>query len=133
MITLLNGGVLSICVVQIPQRFIAVNGMSAFSAAARLLAFGILVPAGSAVALTAVNKLRAPPSVVLALGAVFHLSGTIPLSQAPTSHHVAPWQYACQALIGIGVGCIIPIVVHMIPRVMERRDMGMYLLIIPSL
>ena len=109
----------------------AVNGMSAFSAAAKLLAFGVLVPVGSAVALVMVNKVGVRPSVMLATGAVFQLSGCIPLSQAPTSHEVEPWQYVCQALIGIGVGCIIPIVVHMIPRVMEERDMGMYLVTVP--
>ncbi|KAF2248085.1 MFS general substrate transporter [Trematosphaeria pertusa] len=123
-ITLLNGGVLSICVVQIPQRFMTLNGMSAFSAAARLLAFGAFVPTGSSVAVTVMSKLRISPAIIMALGATLQISGAAPLSRAPTGSHVEPWQYVCQVLIGLGVGFIISAVMILIPKAVEEKDLA---------
>lgn len=102
------------------------NGMSAFSAAARLLAFGAFVPTGSSVAVTVMSKLRISPAIIMALGATLQISGAAPLSRAPTGSHVEPWQYVCQVLIGLGVGFIISAVMILIPKAVEEKDLGVY-------
>ncbi|KAF1951253.1 MFS general substrate transporter [Byssothecium circinans] len=121
-LTLLNGGVLSSAVVQIPQRFMTVNGMSAFSAAARLLAFGAFVPTGSAIAVPTMSKLRVPPSLVMAVGAILEVVGTVGLSRAPTGYRVAASQYGFQILVGTGVGFIVSAVMILLPNAFEERD-----------
>ncbi|KAF2643899.1 MFS general substrate transporter [Massarina eburnea CBS 473.64] len=121
-LTLLNGGVLSTCVVQVPQRFMTVNGMSAFSAAARLLAFGAFVPTGSIISVPIMTKLRLPPTIIMAIGACLEIVGTVGLSRAPTHFHVASSQYGFQILIGTGVGFIVSAVMILLPTAFEERD-----------
>ncbi|ORY07384.1 major facilitator superfamily domain-containing protein [Clohesyomyces aquaticus] len=120
----LSGGVLSTFVVQVPQRFMAVNGLSSLAAASRLLAFGALVPVGSSIALPLMNKFRIPPFAVLFGSAVLQILGTALLSQASTAQHVNPSQYGYQVLVGLGVGATISVVITMIPLVMENRDVS---------
>jgi hypothetical protein len=120
----LSGGVLSTFVVQVPQRFMAVNGLSPFAAASRLLAFGALVPTGSSIALFFMNRLRIRPCIIIAVSVILEIVGTSLLSQAPTHLHIHKPQYGYQALVGLGVGAIVSSVVTLIPLEMEDRDVG---------
>ena len=117
-----NGAILSTCVVQIPQRFITVNGMSPLAASARFLAFGAFVPFGSSVGVAMMSKLKLRPFVVTALAVSVQIVGTVFLSRADTQMRVAASQYGMQVLVGFGVGIIIGVVITMVPEQMEERD-----------
>lgn len=122
LITLLNGGVLSICVVQIPQRFMTVNGSSPFAAAAKLLAFGAFVIFGTITAVPAMDRLHVRPSLIMAAGSCLEIIGTAILSQASSEWRIRRVQYGCQILIGTGVGFIVSAVMMLIKSSFEERD-----------
>jgi hypothetical protein len=126
-ITLLNGGVLSTCVVQIPQRYMTVNGMTPFSAAARLLPFGAFVIFGTIVAVPTMNILRVYPPLIMAIGSALEVIGTALLSRASSDYDVKVSQYGFQILVGTGVGFIVSAVMFLIPTAVEQRDYGMLL------
>jgi MFS family permease len=123
-ITLLNGGVLSVCVVQIPQRFITVNGASPFAAAAKLLAFGAFVIFGTVTAVPAMDRFGVHPSLLMAAGGCLELIGTALLSQASSAYHIHASQYGCQVLVGTGVGLIVSAVMMLIRSTFDERDYG---------
>jgi MFS family permease len=122
--TFFSGAVLMICLVQIPQRFIIVNGLSPLKAAVRLLAFGAFVPGGSTIAAALMSKPKVPPAVIILLGAVSQLIGAVFLSRIPTHSELYEAQYGFQFLLGIGVGFVAAGLILLVPYAMERRDLG---------
>jgi hypothetical protein len=120
----LSGSVLLICLVQIPQRFITVNGLSPKQAAVRFLAFGAFVPSGSTIGAALMNKLKIPAAVIIAVGASLQLIGAVFLSRIPTGSHLHQAQYGYQVLLGIGVGFVMVGLILLVPFAMEKRDLG---------
>ncbi|PSN72305.1 MFS general substrate transporter [Corynespora cassiicola Philippines] len=117
-----NGVILSTCVVQIPRRFITVNGMTPLTASARFLAFGAFVPTGSTLAVAAMNRLKIKPYLVAAFAILLQIIGTVLLSRASTDSKIQASQYGMQTIVGIGVGIIISVVITLIPEEMEEQD-----------
>jgi hypothetical protein len=117
----LSGSVLLICLVQIPQRFITVNGLSP---AVRFLAFGAFVPSGSTLGAGLMNKFKIPAAVVITIGASLQLVGAVFLSRIPTDSHLHKAQYGYQVLLGIGVGFVMVGLLLLVPFAMEKRDLG---------
>lgn len=93
---------LAISVVQIPQRFVTVNGETPFAAAAKLLPFGAFVVFGILLAVPSVERLHIPPPVVLVFGGLLEVIGTTILSQTLAQAHIKASQYGSQVLIGTG-------------------------------
>ncbi|KAF2869201.1 major facilitator superfamily domain-containing protein [Massariosphaeria phaeospora] len=119
-----SGTVLMICLVQIPQRFIAVNNLSAFAAAVRLLAFGGCVPGGSTLSAVLMGRLQMPPCVVIVLGAVLQLVGAVLLARIPTGSAVYVPQFGYHVLVGLGVGFVTGALILLVPFAMHKRDLA---------
>ncbi|ORX93616.1 major facilitator superfamily domain-containing protein [Clohesyomyces aquaticus] len=122
--TFLSGAVLMICLVQIPQRFITVNGLSSLGAAVRLLAFGAFVPSGSALAGALMSKMKISPCIIILFGAIFQLVGAVLLSGIPTTPDLHSPQYGYQVLLGIGVGFVACGLILLVPVATEKRDLA---------
>ncbi|KAF2256481.1 MFS general substrate transporter [Trematosphaeria pertusa] len=122
--TYLWGTVLMICLIQIPQRFMTVYGLSPFNAALRLLTFGAFVPAGSSIAAALMGKLKIPPCFIILAGAALQLVGAILLSDIPTDTVIHPRQYGFQILLGTGIGFVACGLILLVPFAMEKRDLA---------
>ncbi|KAF2788839.1 hypothetical protein K505DRAFT_254577, partial [Melanomma pulvis-pyrius CBS 109.77] len=120
----LNGGVVSTCVFQIPQRFMTTNGRSPFSAAARLLAFGAFVPVGSGLTGILLGRLRIRPCLVIAFSALLEAIGTALLSRSSAEYDINPAQFGFQILIGLGLGFVMPALIYVLPFTMENVDLA---------
>jgi hypothetical protein len=118
------GVVIYVAIVQIPQRFITVNGMAPFDAAVRLLPFGAFIPVGSSVAAGLMGKPKMRPSHILIAGSALQIVGTVLLSRTSTSPEVHNTQYGYQILLGTGLGFVNGALTLLVPYVMENRDLG---------
>lgn len=116
--------ILSLCIVQLPQRFMTVNGLSPLAAGARLLPFGAFVPFGAAIAVTVMDRLKIPPTHISIAGAVLEILGLTFLSRASGDRHIESSQYGFQILTAVGNGFVNTAAILMIPYVMENRDLG---------
>ncbi|ORX97750.1 MFS multidrug transporter-like protein [Clohesyomyces aquaticus] len=122
--TYLVGTILSVCVVQIPQRFSTVYGLSPFVAATKLLSFGVFVPAGSSLAAGLMGKLRIPPCWVVLGGAILQITGLVLLSEMSDWRTINSSQYGFQILAGTGVGFVNAALTLLVPYAMEKRDLA---------
>jgi hypothetical protein len=115
---------LTVLTIQLPQRFQTVNGDSAMAAGVRLIAFGLLAPAGSALSAAIIGKTNIPPIYHILLGSTLEVVGTVGLSRTPLTFAIAPSQYAWQVVTGLGVGfCNAPLIL-LVNSATNKRDQG---------
>ncbi|KAI4656812.1 uncharacterized protein J4E78_006703 [Alternaria triticimaculans] len=122
--TYLSGTVMFVCIAQIPQRFITVNGLSPLAAAARLLTYGAFVPFGSGIAGAMMGKPRIPPCWIILGGSLMEILGIALLSQIDTSSHIDASQYAFQIIAGTGTGLVNSGLILLVPYAMYKRDLA---------
>ncbi|CAG8976531.1 hypothetical protein HYALB_00011008 [Hymenoscyphus albidus] len=116
------GTVLTVLTIQLAQRFQTVNGDSSMAAGVRLLAFGLLAPAGSAISTAVIGRTNIPPIYHILLGNTLQVIGLVVLSRAPTTLAIAPSQYTWQVVTGLGVGlCNAPLIL-LVNNATIRRD-----------
>lgn len=119
---ILTGGPFTVCVIQIPQRFQSVNGLSPLSAGIRLLPFAIASPIGSVLAPTICKKAKVPPIYLCLVGSALQVIGCALLSTIPNHASIFHGQYGYQVIAGIGVGISLACLVVMAPFTVEERD-----------
>ena len=122
--THLAGTVMFVCIAQIPQRFVTVNGLSPLSSAVRLLTYGAFVPFGSGLAGALMGKPRIPPCWIVLAGSVMEVIGIVLLSRIDTSSRIDSTQYAFQIIAGTGTGLVNAGLIILVPYAMEKRDLG---------
>ncbi|RYN60776.1 hypothetical protein AA0114_g1074 [Alternaria tenuissima] len=122
--TYLSGTVMFVCIAQIPQRYITVNGLSPLAAAVRLLTYGAFVPFGSAVAGALMGKPRIPPCWIILAGSLMEVLGITLLAWIDTSSHIDASQYAYQIIAGTGTGLVNSGLIMLVPYAMEKRDLA---------
>ncbi|KAL1801393.1 hypothetical protein ACET3X_001735 [Alternaria dauci] len=122
--TYLSGTVMFVCIAQIPQRYITVNGLSPLAAAVRLLTYGAFVPFGSAVAGALMGKPRIPPCWIILAGSLMEVLGIALLAWIDTSSHIDASQYAFQIVAGMGTGLVNSGLIMLVPYAMEKRDLA---------
>ncbi|KAI4909408.1 hypothetical protein J4E90_008105 [Alternaria incomplexa] len=122
--TYLSGTVMFVCIAQIPQRFITVDGLSPLAAAARLLTYGAFVPFGSGIAGAMMGKPRIPPCWIILGGSLMEILGIALLSQIDTSSHIDASQYAFQIIAGTGTGLVNSGLILLVPYAMDKRDLA---------
>ncbi|CAI9626582.1 unnamed protein product [Alternaria burnsii] len=122
--TYLSGTVMFVCIAQIPQRYITVNGLSPLAAAVRLLTYGAFVPFGSGVAGALMGKPRIPPCWIILAGSLMEVLGITLLAWIDTSSHIDASQYAYQIIAGTGTGLVNSGLIMLVPYAMEKRDLA---------
>ena len=123
--TFFTGTVFTICIISIPLRLQAVNGVSPLDAGIRLLPYGVLVPVGAFTAAIIAGRTKIPSVPVLSFGAALQMIGLALLSSLPTSGGIRTASYGFEVLAGYGTGLSIGTLVMLTPIVAEKRDLGM--------
>lgn len=108
-------------VVQIPQRFQAVNAVSPFGAGIRLLPLTLSAPCGSFLASLLSSKNKVPSIILLLIAAALQILGTTLLSTLTSSVYITPAQYGYQVLLGFGLGMSIPVLLLLVERTVRRE------------
>ncbi|KAI9842654.1 MAG: hypothetical protein M1837_007021 [Sclerophora amabilis] len=120
--TFLVGAPFTVAVIQIPQRFQAVNGTTPLGAGVRLLPFAFASPVGSFVSSIIAGKAKVPPIYLILVGAVLQVVGYALLSTISTGSEIQPAQYGYEVITGLGVGVNISTLILMTPFTIEKRD-----------
>lgn len=109
--------------INLPQRFQAVNSLSAFSAGVRLLPYAMLAPLGSLVSNIIFTRTKAPLRLLLA-GATLQLVGLVLLATQRVTLDVPASLYGYEAIAGFGVGITFGTLVIITPPSVEARDLA---------
>jgi hypothetical protein len=115
---------MTVCTVQIPQRFIVLYGMSPLSAGTRLLTFSLLVPVGSGFAAMLLAKDILTPNTLLLIGGSLQTIGVALLATIASDTSKLGSQYGFQVITGIGLGFVATVTFLLVPIKMEKRDLG---------
>ena len=114
-------------VVNIPQRFQAVNGSTPTRAGISLLPLLLMTPFASGLSgyLVSNQKLRVPPLYLVLLGSCLQLIGVGLDSSISTDvgAGIQKVQYAYEVLMGLGFGLVLSSLLTFIPLVVEKKDM----------
>ncbi|KAF4636426.1 hypothetical protein G7Y89_g1666 [Cudoniella acicularis] len=122
-LSLLSGIPYNVVTIDIPQRFLAVDGVSPFGAGLRLIPYNFLISLGSVLVNVVAAKFKILPIYLLLIGSVLQLVGVTLLSTIRGETLFAA-MYVYEALTGFGVGMIFGICLVIPPRVVEKRDIA---------
>jgi hypothetical protein len=117
---------MTVCTVQIPQRFIILYGMSPLAAGVRLLPFALMTPLGSVFSAILLVKKLVTTNVLLLIGGALQTIGVVLLATLKIDRKISPEQYGYQILIGTGIGFVSTATFLLVPIKMEKRDLGMF-------
>ena len=122
---LLVGAVIIGVVVNIPQKFQAVDGSPPFKAGYHLLPLTLSSPLGSAFARMAMQKFKVPPLYLLLTGACVQIVGMALMTTIPVWPVNTPAaEYGYEVIIGLGIGANLSISVMITPLGVEEEDVG---------
>ncbi|PLB53453.1 MFS general substrate transporter [Aspergillus steynii IBT 23096] len=111
-------------IILLPQRFQAVNGVSASRAGVLLLTLTLVLPFFSLVAGAILSKKPEMTFSLLTFGAVLILTSTACLSDLPTDKATSKSQYGFQVLMGAGLGVISTTQYIGLKMCFRPRDLG---------
>ncbi|KAF2468467.1 MFS general substrate transporter [Lindgomyces ingoldianus] len=121
--SVLLGVPFTVIVVDLPQRFQAINGVSALNAGVRLLPYALFAPLGSLLSNIIFAKKRLPLTLLLA-GATFQFLGLILLATLPEKPDLPNSLYGFLVIAGLGVGLTFGTLVVITPESVEPRDLA---------
>ncbi|KAI1399819.1 drug resistance transporter EmrB/QacA subfamily [Hypoxylon fuscum] len=108
--------------INLPQRFQAVDGASPFQAGIHLLPLLLASPVATAVAGQLAGKLKIPPFYLLLFGASMQLLGIGLASSIPFTSGAAMYGY--EVIMGFGFGMGLVSLLIFTPMVVDRADMA---------
>ncbi|KAF2177057.1 MFS general substrate transporter, partial [Zopfia rhizophila CBS 207.26] len=120
----LGGAIMTMSIIQIPQRFVVVNNISPLAAGVRLLPFAITSAVSSLVASSITSKVKIPPVNIMIFGGFLMIAGIVGFSKTPTSIEIWGPQYGFQVLVATGVGIVNIMVILLPPHIVARRDLA---------
>ncbi|KAL9118698.1 MAG: hypothetical protein Q9187_004755 [Circinaria calcarea] len=116
-----------VSIINLPQRFQAVDGTSPTGAGLRLLALLLCTPLASCLSGVMNKKLGISHTNLLILAGVLQTIGVALMSTVPPSQHaVRPTEYVFEALMGLGFGFSLSTLLLMTPHVVKSKDIGEY-------
>ncbi|KAL2864859.1 uncharacterized protein BJX67DRAFT_389704 [Aspergillus lucknowensis] len=124
---LLTSAPLTICVIELSQRYQTLNESSPLGAGVKLLAYALSQPVGSFICSTLSGRLKVPFVYILLSGIVLQIAGMFLLSTTPTTVHVWTGQFGYAVLAGLGVGIAVAAMYNMVPLVVEKDDQSIAL------
>lgn len=108
--------------INLPQRFQAVDGETAFEAGIHLLPLLLASPVATAVTGQLAGKLKVPPFYILLFGASMQLLGIGLASSISFTSGKAIYGY--EVIMGFGFGMSLVSLLVFTPMVVKRSDMG---------
>lgn len=113
----------TVVVVDLSQRFQAVNNLSALDAGVRLLPYAIFAPLGSLVSNVIFTRRKASLTL-LTFGASLQLIGLVLLATLPVSTSIPASQYGYEIIAGFGVGITFGTLVTITPSSVDPQDLA---------
>ena len=110
--------------INLPQRFQAVDGDSPFQAGLRLLPLLLCSPVATAVSGQVVSKLNIPPFYVMLTGASLQVLGIGLASSVGVDDRTKIYGY--EVIMGCSFGTVLVTLLIYVPMVVDRSDMGMF-------
>ncbi|KAI9647503.1 hypothetical protein NHQ30_003888 [Ciborinia camelliae] len=124
-VSLLLGIPFTVLVVNIPQKFQTVKGLSPLQAGIRLLPYALIAPIGSFMANGIISKAKKfPPVFLVLIGAVLQVLGLALYSGLDTGIYIKKSQYGFQAIAGFGLGISFGTLVLMTPFSVDPQDLA---------
>lgn len=108
--------------INLPQRFQAVNGSSPFQAGLHLLPLLLSSPLATTVAGQLVSKGNVPPFYILVVGASLQVLGLGLASSVGIDGDRV--MYGFEVIMGLSFGMTLIMLIVYVPFVVERSDMG---------
>jgi hypothetical protein len=119
-----SGMVLTVCIVQIPQRFTIVNNLSTIEAGIRLLPFAAVMTSTSMIMAIVLSKSKVPVLYWLLFGGLLQVAGTAGFSQSSIEADIHASQYGFQVLAGFGVGIFNVGLLLLTPHIVDTKFLG---------
>ncbi|KAI9727831.1 MAG: hypothetical protein M1834_007877 [Cirrosporium novae-zelandiae] len=111
-------------IINLPQRFQAVNRTSPSGAGFRLLPILLCSPFASALSGLVVTKFRVPPFLPLLIACSLQVVGVGLIGTLSTSESIQAAQYGYEIILGVGFGLGLGTLLIMAPLVAEKRDLA---------
>lgn len=118
---------LTVCVLNLPQRFQTVNGSSPIGAGVKLLAFALSCPIGIMACSFLAGRLRVPFSYIALFGIIFQAIGLFLYSEIASTTKLWTGQFGYLALGGLGVGLSMATFTMIAPLVVNKKDQSIAL------
>jgi hypothetical protein len=122
---LLSGVPATTLIIELPQKFQAVNQVSPLVGGVRLLPFSLPMAVASALSGVFTSTLKFTPIYILMAGSLFQTLGMALLYALPVSLCVPASEYGFLALVGFGVGLSLTTLLVLAPAIVEEKDRGM--------
>ncbi|KAF9893068.1 hypothetical protein FE257_012479 [Aspergillus nanangensis] len=117
-----SGSAVTVCVVQIPQRFQIVYGSSPLGAGVKLLAFAVSNPLGIMLCAVMSGKTRIPFVYIELFGIILQSVGLFLVSEIAPDTHLWPGQFGYLVLAGLGTGLAMAAFYMMVPIAVALED-----------
>lgn len=111
-------------IINLPQRFQAVNGLSPFDAGIHLLPLLLCSPFATAICGSLASKLNVPPFYILITGASLQLLGVGLASSVGINGDKQMYGY--EVIMGFSFGTVLVTLLMFVPLVVSREDMGKF-------
>ncbi|KAF7899396.1 hypothetical protein EAE99_012317 [Botrytis elliptica] len=123
LMSFLSGIPYNIIVIDIPQRFQAIDSISPFTSGLRLIPFNFSISLSS-ILVNIIAKQRVPPIILLFIGSIIQLVGMSLFSTLPENGTLPNTIYGWEVLTGFGMGWVMGICLLLPPAVVEGRDLA---------
>lgn len=108
--------------INLPQRFQAVNGATPFEAGVHLLPLLLASPFATALAGQLATRLNIPAFYLLLTGASLQLVGVGLASSVGIGQD--RYMYGCETILGFGFGMLLVTLLMFVPATVDRSDLG---------
>jgi cyanate permease len=115
-----------VAIIELPQRFQAVNGTTASRAGILLLALTLLSPVGAMLAGVMMHRVVAAEYFIV-IANVLIVLGIGLLSNLPTTHAFSAATYGYEIILGLGLGATSPPYYFLLGSVVGKADIGAYM------
>lgn len=113
---------MTVCIIEIPQRFQIVNESSPLGAGVKLLAFALSCPLGIIGCSVLAGRLRVPFCYIALIGIACEATGIFLFSEIPSTTHLWLGQFGYLVLAGLGVGLAVSAFYMAVSLVVDLED-----------
>ncbi|KAH8797018.1 major facilitator superfamily domain-containing protein [Hyaloscypha sp. PMI_1271] len=115
---------MTVLVIQLPQRFEAVDGDSPLEAGVHLLAFSLAVPIGSLCSNLLAASTKQPAIIPISVASAVEIIGSALMTTIPNSGDIPKLFYLYEGITGFSVGFIFSLLLLVTPNSVEERDLA---------
>ncbi|KAJ5973965.1 major facilitator superfamily domain-containing protein [Penicillium waksmanii] len=113
---------MTVCIIEIPQRFQIVNQSSPLGAGVKLLSFALSCPLGIIGCSILAGRLMIPFCYIALIGIACEVTGIFLFSEIPSTTHLWPGQFGYLVLAGLGVGLAVSAFYMAVSLVVDLED-----------